>query len=131
MSAPAAAPAPAPIPSALGVGDRVTAYHYTDRTVWDVVAVKSHGRCLELRLCKATLLNGPRSGAPDALTVTPGGFAAHWSGTQRWDVQSDPNGETRTVTWREKARAFVTVGQSTKGGTAFRPGSRWYHDYNF
>lgn len=119
------------LPPVMQAGEKVTALHHTDRTAHEILEVRHGGDRLLVRACTATLLNGPRSGEPDALVQYPGGFAAHTSGTQRWDVQSDPHGERRTLSWRPTVRAWVAVGSPSSGSTRYVPGGSWYHDFNF
>lgn len=119
------------LPPVVQAGGRVTALHYSDRTVHEILEVRTGGEFLLVRACKGTLLNGARSGEPDALVQTPGGFAAHTSGVQRWDVQPDPDGMERVLSWRPGIKAWVEAGLPTRDSTVYVPGSSWYHDFNF
>ena len=113
--------------SGLQVGDGVTVAGYSDSDPYTVVSVK--GRRATIRADKATLLNGVRSGEPDALQFDAGGFCGHTSGRQRWDIQPDPNGATRDMTLRRDGQ-WRLVGH----GLRDRPvtlGRHKHHDFNF
>lgn len=85
------------------VGEGATYTLATDSHACTVVRVDTRDgkpwRVL-LRRDEATLLNGPDSGEPDALTFSPGGFVGHMSGTQRYSYKPDPTGDKYTVTRR-------------------------------
>ena len=70
------------------VGDQATAVYYSDRD--DGYIEKVEGKRVAFKTGKATLLNVPDSGEPDALTFQQGGFYGHTSGTQRWSIEPDP-----------------------------------------
>lgn len=123
---------PSPSPAPVSIGDLFTYTVHTDRTVYEVVRITAAGRKIVLRRCRQTLLNGANSGEPDALVMIPGGFAAHTTGTQRWEVESDPEGEEMTATYREKIGCWKPVGSATKTpGFRIRPGSSPHYDFNF
>lgn len=98
---------------------------WSDVDPYEVVRVVSE-RTLEVREMKATLLNGPSSGEPDALQFSPGGFCGHMSGTQRWDIQPDP--ERPVIRIRKGKRGWKSA-----GGSMFQLGDkpRKFYDYNF
>ena len=113
------------------VGDGATIVGWSDRHAATVVEVSKNGRQVTLQEDKATLLNGATSGEPDALVVTPGGFACHTEGTQRWGLQRDPEGRRMRFSLRKNG-AWVMVGESLKGGQRARIGERHhYYDFNF
>ena len=119
-------------PAALELGARVTHYLWSDADVYDVTGIAGGGKTLMLRECKATLMNGPTSGEPDAMVVTPGGFAAHWSGRPRWKIESNPAGRVLKATYREKIGCWKPVGHRTNSpGGDILPGSHYSHDFNF
>ena len=122
------------------VGDGATFRLWTDCKACTVVEVRKNGRELVLQRDKATLLNGFNSGEQDALTFTPGGFAGHTSGNQRYSYEPNPNGEIFRVSRRtckdSSGNVFfewVLVGQSTKtpGGRATIGSRHEHYDYNF
>jgi hypothetical protein len=112
------------------VGARVCFGGYTD--VYPATVISRTEKRLVVREDKGELLNGANSGEPDAMKCYPGGFAAHFEGKQRWDIQEDPNGRTVTFTWREKAGKWAMKGSDpkTQGGKLME-GWRKFHDFNF
>ncbi len=113
------------------VGMGATIYGYTDHKAATVIAVSKSGKQVTLQEDTATLLNGPTSGAPDALKFSPGGFFGHTSGIQRWETKPNPEGATRKFSLRDGGR-WVEVGQSTRNGTTCTIGERRHHyDFNF
>lgn len=72
------------------IGGGVTLCGYSDRKAFTVIAVTA--TTIKIQRDKAVLLNGANSGEPDALTFSRGGFVGHTSGTQRYQVEPDPNG---------------------------------------
>lgn len=110
-------------------GDFVTKCHYSDRDVYEVVEVSPSGKTLVLHPVKHVLLNGFKSGEPDALVSHPGGFAHHVTGTQRYRyerLEHEPGRYSR-VRWSEKRRYY----QSRGGHPTLIPGAHAYYDYNF
>lgn len=114
------------------VGDGMTVTGYSDNKACTVIAVSRSGKTVTLQRDKATLLNGFKSGEPDALVMTPGGFAGHTEGVQRYDYEADPDGERFKVTYRESLGGYKRAGirPHERGGSAFR-GRNEYYDYNF
>jgi len=115
------------------IGDGATMCGYSDRQASTIIARTATQ--ITVQRDEATLLNGPGSGEPDALTVTPGGFAAHTSGTQRWSTKPDANGaivkysrrvlETGKVIWKQ-------VGVATRTpGFVLIEGRHEHYDFNF
>lgn len=118
------------------VGQGATFCLWTDCHACTVIEVRRNGKEAVLQRDKATLLNGFNSDEPDALTFTPGGFAGHTSGTQRYSYERDPNGQIIRVSRRTLKNGEVIwkqVGQPTKspGATATFNGRHEHHDYNF
>jgi hypothetical protein len=122
------------------VGQGATYTLYTDSYACTVVSVSKSGKSAVLQRDKATLLNGANSGEADALVFSPGGFAAHVSGVQRYSYETDPEGETfkvsrRAVKVRGKVVGYVwkRCGHATKSpGCSVSFGHRSEHyDYNF
>ena len=110
--------------------DAATVNFYSDRVAATIT--KETPREITVRTDKATLLNGPESGEPDAMTVTPGGFAAHWSGTQRYEYETDPLGGEYTFTKRRSGRWVKKGDPDDRGSTTLTIGRRvHYHDFNF
>jgi hypothetical protein len=73
---------------------------------------------------KVTLINR------DELTVKAGGFAAHWSGEQKYTYELDETAATTTFTLRKDGR-WICTGGSMSTGRALVPGRLEYYDYNF
>jgi len=119
------------------VGMGATLYCYSDRQAFTVIEVKENGRKLVLQRDRAILLNGHGSGEPDALQFSPGGFAGHTSGTQRYRYERNPDGERLVVTRRKRPNAegyiYKHVGTPTKqrGGTVVLGKRSEYYDFNF
>lgn len=118
------------------VGDGATYTTYSDSKACTIIEVRRNGRELVLQRDKATLLNGVNSGEPDALKCYPGGFAAHFEGTQRYAYERDPNGQTFRVSKRTLKNGNVVwklVGHPTKspGCSATLSGRHEHYDYNF
>ena len=87
-----------------------------------------------------TLLNGPGSGEPDALTCDSGGFLGHMSGKQRYDFT--PTNRTtqfslRSTTYQDGSTcvSMKEVGISSKGSMrswgVLRRGMHKHYDYGF
>ena len=110
-------------------GDFVTKCHYTDRGVYEVVAVSPSGKTLTVQPAKSTLLNGPKSGEKDALHFSPGGFCGHMSGTQRYAYERLPRDPARfsKVRWSAKRGRY----QGKGGHPSLIPGAFEHYDYNF
>ena len=102
------------------VGQKVTVCYYTDRRVFQIVKVSPSGKQITLRECLQTL-----DREASALTFTPGGFAAHVSGTQVWKVESDLNGYVMKANFSTKLNKFKTDGNTVING------SHPHYDYNF
>lgn len=119
------------------VGDGATVRGWSDRYACTIIEVSKSGKSVKIQRDKATLLNGPDSGEPDALKVYPGGFAAHVSGTQRYSYEPDPEGVIYEVSYRKPSTwnadgCWVIKGESVRGGRRVTMGQRYeYYDYNF
>lgn len=112
------------------VGDRVCYAGYSD--VYPATVIVRTAKTLIVRTDDGKLLNAPNSGEPDALKMDIGGFAAHTSGTQRWDIFEDPHGSKVKFTWREKAGKWVQVGSNPRQqGGKLMNGWHKFYDYNF
>lgn len=83
---------------------------------------------------KATLINGHRSGAADALTFSPGGFVGHTSGAQRYAF-SPGDGPVLRFSWRKRMQRYKLAGTSISGSMQswglLSKGRRKHYDYNF
>jgi hypothetical protein len=114
------------------VGEGATKHLYSDSHAYTVERVSPSGKTAWIRRDKATLLNGPDSGEPDALKVYPGGFAAHTTGVQRYRYEPDPDGKLVKVTRRQNGRWKVS-GWPTRspGGVVTFGHRREHYDYNF
>jgi hypothetical protein len=114
------------------VGDIATHCIYTDRRAGFIV--KKTDTRIVWQEAKATLLNGSGSGAPDALTFTPGGFCGHMSGRQRWEIESDPEGETVTFSRRTRkdgSEVWKMAGHPTRSpGHVLIAGESHHYDFN-
>jgi hypothetical protein len=123
------------------IGDGATLWGYSDGRAATVIAVTA---CtVTVREDKATLLNGCDSGAPDALVCTPGGFAGHVEGTQRYDYAPDAAGAVTVCRLRKAPRKVWTEGAGENGaygyverpdfrghGKKLTPGRTHHYDFN-
>ena len=107
------------------VGDGATVCGYSDRRAYTVTAVSPSGKTITMQRDTATLLNASGSGEDDALVVTPGGFAAHTEGTQRYSYTPNPTGHTMQARLGNKSLTWKCSHGRVKAG-------RFEHyDYNF
>lgn len=114
-----------PVP---GMGAYVAGY--SDVHSYTIIAVSKNGKAVTAQRDHSKLLNGATSGEPDALQCSVGGFCAHVSGTQRWELTPNPNGTVYVFTLRKNGK-FVKRHQS-QTGEKLVPGKRVEHyDFNF
>lgn len=113
---------------------------WTDRYACTVIEIRRNGREIVLQRDHATLLNGFKSGEPDALEFSPGGFVGHTSGTQRYRYERNPNGERIVVSRRvaQNRDGSTRIVWKRKGHPTRQPGGyaklgmRVEHcDYNY
>lgn len=115
----------------MNINDPVTYTTYTDGAAGWVSKVSPNGKTIEVEFAKATLLNGPNSGEPDALQFSPGGFCGHMYGTQRWKLERVSNAMVRKFTLRQNG-VWKVAGHGTRSpGCALSKGHHHYYDYNF
>ena len=107
-------------PANVTIGQQVTGVKHTDRQVFEIIKVSASGKQITLQESIQTL----DKEASD-LTFTPGGFAAHVSGTQVYNVESDPNGYIVKANFSAKFNKFKTNGNTVING------SYPHYDYNF
>lgn len=106
------------------VGDGVTIMYFSDQHACTVISVAASGKSFKVRRDRATLLNGPLSGEPDALEVTPGGFCAHTEGKQRYSYEENPEGAEYVMRQRKD-------GKFHGGGGWAAAGRHERYDFNF
>ena len=105
------------------VGDGATLYLYSDRHACTVV--EATAKRVTVQRDKATLVNR------DELTFSPGGFAGHVSGKQKYEYERDNEGYRREFSLRKSGR-WVAKGEPDKrGSTTLGFGRHEYYDYNF
>lgn len=118
------------------VGDGATINCYSDRQACTIV--KRTDKKIWVQRDKATLLNGLKSGEPDALHFAPGGFCGHTSGTQRWAYT--PNADEAIVCYSRREVVYsdgslhikyVRVGEAVRNGQTISTGRHEHYDYNF
>lgn len=113
------------------VGMPATMSFWSDVEAGTVVKVSKNGKTVWVQEDAAKLLNGPKSGEPDAIVFTPGGFAAHCSGRQRYEFSRDTEGVIRKYTLRKNGR-FMQSGHPLRSRHTMTLGHRYKHyDYNF
>lgn len=108
------------------VGDKVSFAIGSD--VFPAVVISRTAKRLVVQEMKATLLNAPNSGEPDALHTDIGGFCAHVSGVQRWDIQPDDDGRLVKFSWRERKSRWMMIGSTS---SSLYEGARRFYDFNF
>lgn len=88
------------------------------------------GNKVKVRYDEAKLLNGPKSGEPDALHFSPGGFCGHFSGRPRYELSPG-----KSVAWFSKRNdgyyRKVGVAKSRSHFGVMKPGRHYYYDMNF
>lgn len=138
---------PAETETEFQIGKGVTVCGYSDREAFTVI--KRTAKTITIQRDKATLLNGYKSGEPDALKFYPGGFHGHTEGVQRYHYERDENGEILVARLRKQPRRVsLTVGEYTRDETGnlityklvpdFKVGSKTviagrseHYDFNF
>lgn len=115
----------------MNANDPVTYTIYTDSEAGWVTKVSPNGKTIEVELAKATLLNGPNSGEPDALSFSAGGFCGHTSGTQRWKLERSPDSKKLKFTLRKNNQWKIAGHATNSPGCVLRPGHHHYYDFNF
>lgn len=110
------------------VGDGVTSIHYSDRQAHTIIQ-RSKTR-LWIQRDHAILLNAVKSGEPDALTFTPGGFCGHTSGTQRYNYLPNKEGSVQEFSRRDNGK-WVLKGERSHNGLYLVAGRDEYYDFNF
>lgn len=122
-----------PAPHTFKVGDKATHTIYTDSRAGYITHVSPNGKTVLFVEAEATLLNGPKSGEPDALGFSPGGFCGHTSGTQRWQIGDKPIEGRKSIKFslRGNGRWKIAGGSATSPGDVLRPGHSHHYDYNF
>lgn len=119
-------------PHAFKVGDKATHTLHTDSHAGYIISVSPNGKTVIFGRAEAKLLNGANSGEPDALGFSPGGFVGHTSGTQRWEVASEPMASYRTkFSLRGNGRWKVAGGGTYSPGDTLSPGHHPHYDFNF
>jgi hypothetical protein len=110
-------------------GDGATYRIHTDCLA--CTAVSATPRRIVVQRDKATLLNGFKSEAPDALSFEPGGFFGHTSGRQRYEYATDPKGEFYTFSLRKNGRWKLSGTSGKQPGSELTEGRNEYYDFNF
>ena len=126
----------------VAIGAQMTLCGYSDRVSYTVIGASR--TTLTLQQNSRKLLNGFDSDELDKLVCTPGGFAGHTEGEQRYEVTANPNGAIIKAHLKRKPRKVWTEGAAADGGYAyvlvpdFRSGSsnliegqHDFYDYNF
>jgi len=110
------------------IGMGATEIRFSDCCSYTVIAISPSGKIIKLQRDTATLLNGINSGEPDALKCTPGGFAAHVEGLQRYTYARNTQGIIKKATLRKDGK----YGMKGSSRSNVRIGIRnEYYDYNF
>ena len=122
----------------LKVGDKVGVRYFSD--IRPGTVVKATATTVAIQLHEFTLLNGPKSGEPDAMVVTVGGFCAHWEGRPRYSIDGSSNAGLVRATFRKGdllngqkglwRQAGYTGGRGKLDGIIYN-GWACHYDYNF
>ena len=107
----------------------------TDCNAGTVVRVSKSGKTVYVVEDKSVLLNGPASGANDALHFEPGGFVGHTSGTQRHAFEPGTGRELKFTARVALGGKIKLAGASSRGsmrswGILYH-GRAKHYDYNF
>lgn len=100
----------------LKVGDKVGVRVHTDIQPGTVIKASAMRATVQLHSFK--LANGPGSGEPDVMVVTPGGFAAHWEGRQRNIIDESSNAGECVITFRKNDKLNDQVGVWRRAGAS-------------
>lgn len=104
------------------VGDGATALGWSDAHAGTII--EAGPRRVVWQQDEATLVNR------EELEVTPGGFAAHWEGSQRYTYKRDLFGSQITFTLRKNGR-WIEKGAPLNSTSRLVAGRHKHHDYNF
>ena len=107
-------------PADIKVGQGITLHSYSDTNPWEIIAISKTGRQATIREMKATLDREASS-----LVFNTGGFAAHVTGEQVYQIESDEDGYVTKMNWSNKKQSFVSDGKSASLGASK------HYDYNF
>ena len=122
----------------LKVGDRVGCRVSSD--IKPGTIIKASASRATVRLHNFELVNKPGSGHPEAMTVSVGGFAAHWEGRQINKIDFDSDAGTCQLSFRKGDQVNDVTGVwrqvGFKGGRGKLPGIVYlgevaHYDYNF
>jgi len=118
------------------VGDGATINMYSDSKACTIVAISD--KRITVQYDDVKLLNGAKSGEPDALVFDVGGFSAHCSGRQRWETTPNPEGGKVTYSLRkwndyknEPVMRWAPVGSKRHEGSGLTEGRHHHYDFNF
>ena len=114
------------------IGDSVSWGAGTDTNCGTVVG--STGNTVQVVKDNAKLMNGPQSGAVDAMRFESGGYVGHTSGAQRYEL-TPGDGPVLRFSYRKKLDSYKLAGTSVNGsmrgwGVLFK-GSVKHYDFNF
>ena len=115
-----------------GIGDSVSWSAGTDSNCGTVVGLTK--RSVKVIEDHAELMNGPQSGAVDAMTFERGGYVGHTSGAQRYAL-TPGDGPVLRFSYRQKLDRYKLSGTSVNGsmrgwGLLLKGGPKFF-DFNF
>lgn len=115
------------------VGDGATYTLHSDSQAGTIIARTE--KTITWQRDTAKLLNGARSGEPDALKFYPGGFMGHTSGHQRYEYTENAEGKILKFsrrTLRDGSHVWKLCGHRTRSpGCVLTAGKHEHYDYNF
>ena len=109
-------------PVTFNVGDGATAIGWSDCRAGTIIEVSA--KRVVWQRDKVKLLNR------DELKWTPGGFAGHCDGVQRYSYEADPCGRIVVYSLRKNGR-WIPKGAPLRSTAQIVPGRTEHYDYNF
>lgn len=109
-------------PVTFNVGDGATAIGWSDCRAGTII--EASAKRVVWQRDKVKLLNR------DELKWTPGGFAGHCEGVQRYSYEADPCGRIVVYTLRKNGR-WIPKGAPLRSTAQIVPGRTEHYDYNF
>jgi len=101
------------------IGQTVTVYFYSDRKVYDIIAISKSTKKLTIRERTAILVEKPE--------FAIGGFGGTVTKRAIWKTESDEHGAIETLNWSEKMQNYFLH----KRCIARLDVDAYFYDYNF
>jgi hypothetical protein len=107
------------------INDGATINFHSDRQAVTIIEVSKSGRSVKVQYDNAALTN------PEDLNFDVGGFAAHVSGTQKYECRKDEDGQVMIFSLRKSGRWVLKGDADGRGVLTLTPGRNHHRDYNF